>query len=243
MPFVPNDISNVSLPIVAVTSTGLNGSAGLPIEFEGGYSGGVITLQAPGPITFGAGIQAQSGEPSDPLFSVVYSPPNSGSTAAPVQVSLQVLGTYDNGRVGPMPSGVQLSFPQPTFELEPYSVFYFPVAENNSLKPSNATTAAAYTFAVQEKVGNSTYVEPLNLSVSLEQIFAGPASGAAPITWSAQSAGSSAAGVFGEPWGAGVLILIAIAAVIVLGVAATFLRRRMTSKKQGEEGQVSIPTS
>ena len=90
MPFVDNDISNVTLPIVASASTGVNGSAGLPIEFEGGVTN---ILQLPGPIVFGTGVGGQAGSPSQPLFSVVYSPPNSTQTAAPVQVSMKVLGT------------------------------------------------------------------------------------------------------------------------------------------------------
>jgi hypothetical protein len=174
MPFVPNDISNVTLPIVALASTGVNGSAGLPIEFEGGSSGGVTILRSPGPIAFAAGIGGQAGSPSQPIFNVVYSPPNSTQTASPVQVSLQVIGTYQNGSVGPLPSGVQVSFPQPSFELQPDSMFYFVVNETNSLSPSNATSADTFTFAVQERVDNSTYVEPLTVSVGLRQtIFGG----------------------------------------------------------------------
>ncbi len=108
MPFVPNDISNVTLPIMAFASTGVNGSAGLPIEFEGG---GVNILRSAAPMAFGTGVGGEAGHPSQPIFNVVYSPPNSTQTTAPLQVNLQVLGTYQDGSVGPLPSDVQVSFP------------------------------------------------------------------------------------------------------------------------------------
>ena len=228
MPFVPNDISNVTLPIVALASTGVNGSAGLPIEFEGGSSGGVTILQSPGPIAFREGIGGQAGSPSQPLFSVVYSPPSSALTAAPVQVSFQVLGTYENGSVGPLPSDVQVSFPQPSFELQPNSVFYFPVNETNSLKPSNVTGPDTYTFAVQEKVGNSTYLVPLTVSVSLELPIAGGTFEAAPGAASLGSAG----GPLGSPITEGVLLgAVALIVIMTIGVA---LRRRGRTPEQEE---------
>jgi len=173
MPFVPNDIANVTLPIIASASTGQNGSAGLPIEFEGGVSD---VLQSVGPIGFGSGISGQAGSPSSPSFAVVYSPRGPSSSYAPLQVSMQVLGTYDNGSIGPLPPDVQVSFPQPSIELLPHSIFYLSLDESNSLQYTNATRAA-YTFAVQEKVGNETYVVPLPVSISLmEVIFSGPGS-------------------------------------------------------------------
>jgi hypothetical protein len=243
MPFVVNDISNVTLPIMALASTGVNGSAGLPIEFEGGVTN---ILQSPGPIAFGKGIGGQAGSASQPLFSVVYSPPNSGppnsaQTTPPVQVNMQVLGTYQNGSVGPLPSDVQISFPQPSFELQPNSVFYFAINEINSLKPSNASIADTYTFAVQEKVDNGTYVEPLTVTVSLEQVFFGgatttsettPAStpGAAPL--------GSAAGPLGSPMAEGALILGTVALVVILTTAVALRRRGRTPPKQEE-----VPTS
>ena len=230
MPFVPNDISNVSLPIVAVASAGGSGSAGLPIEFEGGNSGGVIILQTPGPIEFGSGIGGQVGEPSDPLFSVVYSPPSSATAPTPLQVSLKVLGTYDNGKVGPMPSDVQVSFPQSSFELQPNSVLYLPVSENNSLKPSNLTSAANYTFAVQETVGSNTYVEPLAVSVSLMQIFAG-GSGPSQSSTTTTSAPAPAGGtdeMLTSPIAEVALVLAAAALIVIVTVVA--LRRRERSR-------------
>lgn len=232
MPFVPNDISNVSLPIMAVTSTGINGSVGLPIEFEGSSSGGVFVLRSPGPITFGSGIEGQAGGNSEPLFSVVYSPPSSTSTPAPVSVSLQVVGTYVNGKVGPMPSNVQVSFPQPSFELKPNSVFYFPIAESNSLKPSNSLPASTtYTVAVQEKVGSNTYLEPLTVTVSLDQVFMG---GVAPGINSHQASGPWLAALFTTPFGAGIIILIPIASILVLAVAVIVVRRKRTTQKQDD---------
>jgi len=225
MPFVPNDISNVSLPITAVASGGVKATVGLPIEFTGGNSGGVVVLQTPGPISFGAGIEGQAGNPSDPLFSVVYSPASSATTAAPLGVSLKVLGTYDNGKVGPMPSDVQVSFPQPSFQLAPHSVFYFPVSENNSLKPSTVAPSATYIFAIQEKVSDSTYVVPLTVSVSLVQIFAGG---------TAQRVGASVTGASPDPLWTYVPFLVAVA-IIAVAASAVFVLWRSRNSRGKEE--------
>jgi hypothetical protein len=230
MPFVQNDISNVSLPISAVAAGGAKATAGLPIEFTGGNVG-VAILQSPGPISFGGPMEGQAGQPSDPLFSVVYSPAASSATTASLPVSLQVLGTYDNGEVGPMPSDVQVSFPQPSFELAPYSVFYFPVAENNSLKPSNVTPSVNYVFAVREMVGNSTYLMPLTVSVSLVLVFAGgPAqTGGASTTGVSSNPGVSSypaagpTGLSSNPPGVNVLLVIAAAGAIAVVASAAFV--------------------
>lgn len=238
MPFVPNDISNVSLPISAVTSTGLNGSTGLPIEFEGGYAGGVSVLQSPGPMPFGAGLQGQAGEPTGSIFGVVYSPPASTEAPASIHVSMRLLGTYENGRVGPLPSDVQVSFPQPSFQLQPNSIFYFPVEENNTLKPSNTVPAADYTFAVQETVGNSTYVVPLAVSVALIQTFMGTPGQLASGSLSVQSPPRGVTGLFAFPLGEGVTILATVATIAVLAV---ILWRRRIPQKQ-EERPVSVST-
>lgn len=225
MPFVPNDISNVSLPISAVAASGVKSTVSLPIEFTGGNWGGVVVLQAPGPISFGAGIEGQAGNPSDPLFSVVYSPAGSATAATPLEVSLKVLGTYDNGKVGPMPSDVQVSFPQPSFELAPYSVFYFPVSENNSLKPSSLVPSANYVFALQEKVGNSTYVVPLSVSVSLVQIFAGG---------TAQRVGPSLTSGSSDPLWANAPFLVAVA-IIAVAASLVFVLWRGRGSRGKEE--------
>jgi hypothetical protein len=182
MPFVPNDFANVTLPIIASAPTGQNGSVGLPIEFEGGVS---AVLQSVGPIAFGGVIQMQADASASPNFDAVYSPPGSGSSA-PLQVSMSVLGTYVNGSIGPLPPDVQVSFPQQPLELPPHSLVYFNVDVTNTLQPSNSSSIDNYTFAVQEKVGNATFVEPLAVSVSLGEntIFYGAggetAAGAAP---------------------------------------------------------------
>ena len=224
MPFVPNDISNVSLPISAIAAGSVSATVGLPIEFEGGYGGGVVVLQAPGQISFGAGLQGQAGDPSDPLFSVIYSPTSSATAAAPLEVSLKVLGTYDNGKVGPMPSDVQLSFPQPSFELTPDSVFYFPVSENNSLKPSSLLPSANYVFAIQEKVGDGTYVVPFTVSVSLMEIFAGG---------TAQSGGAAPTVASSDPLLASISFLAAVAIIAVVASAVFVLwRSRSYGRKQ-----------
>jgi hypothetical protein len=221
MPFVPNDVANVTLPIVASASTGLNGSVGLPIEFEGGVS---AVLRSVGPITFGGGIQVQANGSASPRFDAVYSPPGSSSSSAPLQVSMSILGTYKDGSIGPLPLDVQVSFPQQTLELPPHSLVYFNVDETNTLKPSNSSAFDTYTFAVQERVDNATYVVPLVVSVSLEEIIfgrgwatigtslAGPASTTPPNSQTA-----------GVPGSERIEIGVALATVALVAVVAVVL--------------------
>lgn len=225
MPFVPNDIANVTLPIIASAPTGLNGSAGLPIEFEGGVS---AVLQSAGPIAFGGGIQVQANGSASPRFDAVYSPPGS-SSSAPLQVSMSVLGTYDNGSIGPLPTDVQVSFPQPSFEMPPHSLVYFNVDESNSLHYSNTTLAAAYTFAVQEKVGNETFVVPLAVSVSLIEVtngFPGSA-GQGAVFGASNSTSSTAATLKSTSMALGIepVVGLGLLALAVAGVAVFLIRR------------------
>ena len=223
MPFVPNDVANVTLPIIASASTGLNGSAGLPIEFEGGVS---AVLQSVGPITFGGGIQVQANGSASPRFDAVYSPPGSSSSSAPLQVSMSVLGTYINGSIGPLPPDVQVSFPQQTLELPPHSLVYFNVDETNTLKPSNSSGFDTYTFAVQEKVDNATFVAPLVVSVSLQEtIFGGEvattgaAAGGLAITTTSSSQTAGAPGLEGIEIGVALATVALVAALaVVLGL-------------------------
>ncbi len=81
---------------------------------------------------------------------------------------MSVLGTYVKGSIGPLPPDVQVSFPQQPLELPPNSLVYFNFDVTNTLKPSNSSVVDTYTYtlAVQEKVDNATYVEPLTVSVS-----------------------------------------------------------------------------
>jgi hypothetical protein len=183
MPFVANDISNVSLPIQAQIPGGASASVGLPVEFNAMSPGGVTILKTPGPIVFGETSEWAGGGPANSFLTLVYGPPG-GRGAPPIQVSLDVLGSYVNGSVGPMPTGVYLSFPQSRFELQPDSVFYLRVNLTNSLRPTNATTLpgnyANFTLAVQEKFGGNTFVEPLSVSILLNPpiTFGGPPSNA-----------------------------------------------------------------
>jgi len=225
MPFVPNDVSNVTLPIIASALTGQNGSAGLPIEFEGGVS---AVLQSVGPIPFGGVIQMQAGGSASPRFDAVYSPPGSSSSSAPLQVSMSVLGTYVNGSIGPLPPDVQVSFPQQPLELPPNSLVYFNFDVTNTLKPSNSSVVDTYTYtlAVQEKVDNATYVEPLTVSVSLGEntIFWGGAAtmpGAAP--GGPASTTTSSSHTANAPGFQGVEVALALATLALVATVAVVL--------------------
>ena len=235
MPFVTNDISNVSLPIQAEIPGGASASAGLPIEFDAMSPGGVTILQTPGPIIFGEASGAAGTNPMNSFVTLVYSP-SGGPETSSIQISLDVLGSYQNGSVGPMPAGVQLSFPQPSFELQPDSVFYLQVNLTNSLKPTSATLPenyANYTFAVQEKVGGNTFVEPLAVSILLNPpvTFAGPASS----TTTSRSSNTTALnpGVAPETSHAAAWTLVAVAVVIaVVVVAFVVVYSRSTLKEE-----------
>jgi hypothetical protein len=235
MPFKPNDLSNVTLPIIASTTTAAaNATAGLPIEFVHDTSGGLQIIKSAGPLTFGSGLSGQAGVPSQPLLAVVFSPPDPSS--GPIQVSLQVLGTYDNGNTGQMPSGLHVSFPYPTFELKPNSVFYIPVAENNSLTPSNSSSSATYTLAIQEKFGNVTYVEPMRVTIQLSEIFA---SSFGPSFMSLPPKNRLILGPFVIPLGETDFVLVLTA--IVAAVAAIFGIVISRRTQQKEERMKSAP--
>ena len=223
MPFVANDISNVSLPIQAEIPGGASASVMIPIEFDPMSPGGVTILQTPGPIVFGEASEGASSNPVNTFVTLVYSPPG-GTGTSPIQVALDVLGSYQNGSVGPMPAGVQLSFPQPSFELQPDSVFYLQVNLTNSLRPTNTTLPenyANYTFAIQEKVGRNTFVEPLAVSILLNTpiIYGGPSSNAT----TSQSSNTTALnpGLVPETSRAPAWSLAAVAAVIT-AIAVVF---------------------
>jgi len=239
MPFVVNDISNVSLPIQAQIPGGASASVGIPIEFEPMSPGGVTILQTPGPIVFSEESGAAGSNPVNTFVTLIYSP-SGGTMTSPIQVALNVLGSYQNGSVGPMPAGVQLSFPQPSFELQPDSVYYLQVNLTNSLRPTNSTLPenfGNYTFAVQEKVGGSTFVEPLAVSILLNPpiIFGGPSS----FTTVSQSSSTTASnpGSVPETSHAPAWSLVATAAVVAavaVLLAITYgLRQRSKADVEG----------
>ena len=228
MPFVPNDISNVSLPITAQSSGGRGASAGLPIEFsgsEGGFGDVIHIFRTPGPIVFPGTMQGSPGNSMQYAYGIVYAP--SGSVnSAPVDVSLRVAGSWNGGAVGPLPQEIQASIVQSTFRLEPNQVFYFWVDVNNTIAPSNVPAGNGYTFAVQEKVGNDTYLEPLSVSISTGDLFG---------SFGAFGATSPQASV-GMPWNLGFGGL----AVLSVGIAAVALAlvllavRRKAARKSTE---------
>jgi hypothetical protein len=207
-PFVPpaSNSSEVPLPIVATTSTGAASSVSIPLLL--GPS--IVILRSPGPLSIGQ-LDGQAGIEDHGIFGVVYSQPNSTLDASPVQVSMQVLGSYQNGSIGPLPSAVQVSFPQPSFQLQPDSVFYFHIDMTNSLKAPGATSYALYTFAVQETVDNSTYVVPFKVSVNLIVTISEPGLAPSPLAH-----GSIL----------GVIVLVAAIAIILA------VRRREASRQE-----------
>ena len=237
MPFVPNDIANVTLPILASSASG-NETVGLPIEFEGGVS---TILQAPGPVSFENGIAAQAGGGVSSTFNVVYMP-FGGDLAGPLPVSFTVVGSYQDGSVGPMPQDIQVSFPQQSFVLQPNSILYYQVEEANTVADSSVTNSeASYTFAIQESVGNSTYIVPLAVSVS-QDIFEGGAAGLGTTTSSSGSftpsvvvspaptntdsyVGPGTASTTAVILGAGAVIAV----VVVLALVGLYLRSRRSS--------------
>jgi hypothetical protein len=239
MPFVANDISNVTLPIEA-TAAGATVSAGLPIEFEGG----ITVLQSPGPIPFPAGVGGGANNGAQTQMSVVYSPPSSAQAPSPLQINMQVVGLYENGAVEPLPSDVQVSLNQSTIDLQPYSVAWLSIDETNTLQPSNATTPQSvnYVFAVKETLGSSTYMEPLNVTVSLDTLIVAGGFPAAAGTTTTQSTSSTSADTVvpgttvsnSSPTAGYVLALAAIAAVLIVAVVVV-LRR-------GKAGLEGVPS-
>jgi len=218
MPFVPNDIANVSLPIVARSVGGVQAEAGLPIEFTGGEGfNGIHVLQTSGPILFPGTMIASASNGIQYAYGIAYAPA-AGAGAQPIQVTLGVAGTWSNGAVGSLPSGIQVTFPQPSFVLSPDQVFYFFVDENNSIPQSPAQAPSNYTFAIQESIGGTSYVEPLSLSVVSPTFFG--SFGTSPTTSGAPGGGAS------QNWTYLELGLVAAAAVAVLLVGTLFLRRR-----------------
>jgi hypothetical protein len=213
MPFVPNDISNVSLPIIARSVNGAQVEAGLPIEFSGVSN--IHVLQAPGPILFPSTVVCSAGDAIQVPYGVVYAP-LAGTEAQPVQVTLVVAGTLNNGAVGPPPSGVQVTIVQPSFVLYPDQVSYLVIDENNSIPQSQGQAASNYTIAIQESIGRNSYLEPLSLSVVTNELIGSfgtsPTASVPPVgtqTWAYLEAG-----------------LVTAVAVAVLFLGVFVLRRK-----------------
>ena len=237
MPFVANDISNVSLPIQAQIPGGASASAGLPIEFNAMSPGGVTILRTSGPIVFDEASEWAGGGPANSFLTLVYSPPG-GRGASPIQVALDVLGSYQNGSLGPMPTGVYLSFPQPSFEMKPDTVLYLQMNLTSSLKPASTPLPenyANYTFAVQEKVDDNTFVEPLAVSILLNPpvTFGGPASNVTALqssNTSARNPGFAPVNSHAPAWSLAAVAAVIAAVVVVFAVVYT--RSTVTDRRQ-----------
>ncbi|MDG6905682.1 MAG: hypothetical protein JRN20_07860 [Nitrososphaerota archaeon] len=230
MPFVPNDFGNVSLPITGTMPSGLSATAGLPIDFVGSPGGNLLILNSPSPIAFGSGVGGEAGAPSQSLFGVVYSP--TGANSSEIQASFKVLGTYENGKVGPMPSGITVSFPQSSFVLQPNSVMYFAVAESNDMKLSNTTIAANYTLAIQENIGNATYVVPMTITISLWQTLGGGLGVDSGLASTVQKNAFASINIVGG-W-VGVLLVSTVAIIAVTAAAALVWRRKLEQQSKEE---------
>jgi hypothetical protein len=218
MPFVPNPIASVSLPITATSANGLAATAGLPIEFLGAEGGlaNLHTLNSPGPLLFSGTLQASTGNSLAYEYLIAYAPP-AGSGNGPINVSLSIAGSWNNGKAGPLPTAVQVSLQQPTFQLRPGHVVYFWVDETNGLNSSDVTGANNYTLAVQENIGSSTYLEPLSLSITSGTLI-GPLSITSNPPASNGPLHSDLSFVEG-------LVVVAAVALVVLG-SVLFLKRR-----------------
>lgn len=231
MPFVPNGIANVSLPIEARSSSGLEVNADLPIEFTGDQVGDgsmLLTilhiLQSPGPILFEGTMQGSMGNPIMYAYGLVYSPLTSDAERSPINVSLKVVGSWNGSSVDPLPSSVQVSIAQPRFELGPDQVFYFWVDESNTLAPTNAPSSNTYTFAVQETVGDQSYVEPLSVSLVSGGPHLAPAKPGASLV--VRTAGLAWGLSLGEA--AGLIVMISTSVVLVSLI--TFRRKNAPSR-------------
>lgn len=229
MPFVPNDIANVSLPIIASSPNGAQVAAGLPIEFSGSEVGGIDVihvLTAPGPILFSGTMQGGASNPMQYAYGIVYAPPASSAGAKPIQVTLSVAGSWSDGAAGPMPSGVGVTVSRPTFVLYPDQVMYFFVDENNSIPRGASPSTSGYTLAIQENVGGSAFVEPLSLSVSTSGIFG--SFGAFGTNAPGAQAGSGAGSWFYVESASA-----AATAIAAVALAMVYLRRRKAEPVNG----------
>lgn len=220
MPFVPNNIANVSLPITAQAPDGSQESAGLPIEFTGWEVGGdylIHVVRSPGPLQFSGTLQGSPGNPSGYAYGIVYAPIVSSGNPQTLHVNLSVVGTWSNGAVGPPPQGVKVTVSQTGFDLTPGQVFYFWFDENNTLASADVSGSNSYVFAIQETVGNSSYLEPLAVSISNGSIFppSGPPRG--PISLPTLSAFAA---------------IVIAAASSTLGASILMKRRRLSANSR-----------
>ncbi len=225
MPFVPDPIANVTLPITATSPNGLQATAGLPIEFLGDEGGlaNLHVLSSPGPLLFSGTLQTSTGNSLAYEYLIAYAP-SAGTHSAPVNVSLSIAGSWNGGKSGPMPAGVQVSLQQPTFQLRPGQVVYFWVDEANSLSSSDVSGTNNYTLAVQEIIGGSTYLEPLSLSITSGTLIGPLASGVNPV--------SNGPLLFGLSSGE-VLAIIAVVAISAI-LASVLLLKKTRAPQLGQ---------
>jgi hypothetical protein len=225
LPFVKNDIANVSLPVIATSVSGAQAVAGLPIEFYDTVDSVnyLQVIRAPGPILFPATIQYSPFYAGAYPFGIVYAPV-SDQTGQPISVSLEVAGSWENGSVGPLPSEIRVSIVQPTFLLEPNGVLYIWVHEFNSSLQGGVVGSRSYTFAIQENVGNSSYLVPMHFSVSDPSCCATfpPNASASPL-----HANILASSSFGEA----LLITgaLSVAALIVVSLRRERFKRKLSA--------------
>jgi hypothetical protein len=217
MPFVPNPLASVSLPITATSSNGVEVTAGLPIEFLGDEGGlaNLHVLLSPGPLLFSGTLQVSAGNSLAYEYLIAYAP--SGLASAPVNVSLSVVGSLEGGTAGPLPAGVQVSFQESAFQMRPGGVVVFWVDESNSIVSADLTGVDSYTFAVRENVGGETFLEPLSVVI-------GPAILVGPLGLTGNPAVSK--GTFLGLGSGEVLALIAVVATVAVLGGLLLLRRR-----------------
>jgi hypothetical protein len=234
MPFVPNDISNFSLPVTAQSSNGLVATAELPIEITGTGMSMPDILSSPGQIDFTGTIDTTAGNPAQFLQIVSYIP--SSTNAAPLHVSLSIAGSWEDGKAGPLPTTVKVSLANSTFEVGPGQVSCLWVDVANDFNTSTYTGTNTYTLAVQENVGNVTYLEPLSVSIapSVSGITLGAGTASDGQSGPGPSASPSHSGPGGQEWPQ----LVPLAAVIISAVLIGILvvKRRRTSQDIDRSG-------
>ncbi len=152
-PFVNNDISNVSMIIQAVASTGVQGEVALPLE---GYGGFVVInsttqsdqqFQSPSWDVFAAN-QTNYG-----VESIIYDP-SAGGANQTLPISVSILGFLDaSGVVVQQPSWLQFSLPQSSegLVISPYDPLYIPVAYQST----SAAPLGSYTVVISIEIGGS----------------------------------------------------------------------------------------
>ena len=225
MPFT--SVSNGStdaLPIIAQASGSVS-VANLTIVPTDSVE---AVMRAPGPFPLPASESASGSSNVDLFpFGVVYSP-GPGAAPQPLNVSVDVLGSWSNGAVAPLPQSISVVVDQTDLSVPPDELIFLAI-DINTTATNDTQTAYNLTLALRETVNGQSYTETLALSVSGDgyPICVGcPPFLASPPAGAEQSA-------LGD-----LSVAIAVAVVVsVYLVAFASLRKRQTVDAEGEPGE------